>query len=1223
MNARLLDHAARAATAAVITFSDDDEVLSATALIDLLAWDNDHHDRVTESFAAAKVEMRSAQVVPIHPLPDGRTRGGFDTTYTWPYDTTLLRPAVITRDSGAELVDAAIADDRLIRLERYCRAFFGEGFESSGEQQAGWVASAAAAMLQRRVGMRTWDRFYGDLPVLFEDDPAALRGHAILLGDDHELHAPPEDSPSGDQPLVFFPPARERSDDDEAVDGDFDLTPPASLRKRLVLLNEELQWNRQDGSVRRATPARRFLQDNKLVRRFDTVDLLEHTERALASSSGTALARDALTFAFRLFASARSVRDEDLSRLNLRVPAQGKWIAAAEASFSAGWKTEMAGDLSELIERGKTVSDELGELAGRLVDAPDQRPFSVQNIDRWRTFLTAISVRDGLWPQPVAHASDSCEGRELREPQSLARRFGLSPEDSARWVAAIDADTNGTASYPYTPYRPTRPVSVLPGQRDYAALDERTRSIFARLVVAGLAQWGGTDLEVTWSRYLARHRNDRDATTWPSPIGAFLADVAWLPTTEPGERREEVFVPPAEAWFFTDTAGDRPPQFSALVGPRVRRVLSDSPAALEATKTLGLGDWLDPEHAPRLLAHLARLLDEDRLPESGQWAFRNALTDAWARATTLDSAAFAEAMTDTPLVITQSGDFDTISPTEINARHLYVVSSERSFGLRVLEAGGLPLLTVNETQLDIVASLLTQIAGDVVRTADNLDVEFIVDGDPFEPSASSARLVDGRHEWLPKLVQLVLEAKRSHFDTSSAKRRSDVIDKLSRTRVHHAAEILIKAGDLVLAPSGPHRDVVPIDDPAYPTLITQRGNGGDGLPDLVAVVPGLCELLAITPYLENGSQPRLILDGSSPLQQRERSANIHETRGRRVDPVPRLGADSLLPLSTLRPANREVVTSTAARAATCVPAWTRKVATVAPDIWRTEEPAISVLDKALQSGRLDFEALDEPAVVEMLAADGHWPAGMPHSLELSKLGLDAADMQEERDAEERERREQLEQRRRITLDRQTFSAERKGYAALGEHVRSTIREDLLTAGRRVARLSVMPEISATGRERVAGSRGRIVRSPTLSDQQTKAVGFVGETIAYEWLQRRYPAECTPASWKSSYCETIGQPIGDDTLGYDFEIALKTLTIFFEVKATSGTTTAFELGESEVGKARDCTRSERFDYRIIFIIDALDAGQRQLFLLPNPMDPANREYFRFPGSGLTCAFRLDG
>ena len=200
-------------------------------------------------------------------------------------------------------------------------------------------------MLDRKAAVRTWDRFYGDLPVIFENDPDALRGHLILLGDDHQLHAPPEDSPDDEQPLVFFPPARERSDDDEAVEGDFDLTPPASLRKRLVLLNEELRWNRQEGRIRRATPARRFLQDNKLVRRFDTVDLLEHTERALASSTSTALARDALTFAFRLFASARSVRDEDLRRMNLRVPSHGKWIAASDAFFSAAWKTEMATDL--------------------------------------------------------------------------------------------------------------------------------------------------------------------------------------------------------------------------------------------------------------------------------------------------------------------------------------------------------------------------------------------------------------------------------------------------------------------------------------------------------------------------------------------------------------------------------------------------------------------------------------------------------------------------------------------------------------------------------------------------------------------------------------------------------------------------------------------------------------------------------------------------------------
>ena len=336
-----------------------------------------------------------------------------------------------------------------------------------------------------------------------------------------------------------------------------------------------------------------------------------------------------------------------------------------------------------------------------------------------------------------------------------------------------------------------------------------------------------------------------------------------------------------------------------------------------------------------------------------------------------------------------------------------------------------------------------------------------------------------------------------------------------------------------------------------------------------------------------------------------------------------VGGEALAPISELRPANREVVATTAALTAARVHAWTRKNGVTAPDLWRTDEPAVNAVNEAVQSGRLDFEPLDQRAVIELLVRGGHWPPGMPRSLDLSDLGLDEADREREQDAEDRERRERLERRRRINIDGQSFSAERDGYAALASHVRSTIRPDLLTAGRRVARLGLMPEVSTTTRERAPGATGRVARPTALSNHQAKAIGLVGETVAYEWLQHRYPDVCTPSAWKSSYCETIGQPPGDDTLGYDFEIALKTVTIFFEVKATSGTATAFELGESEVGKARDCTRSDRFDYRIVFLTNALEADRLQLFLLPNPMDPDNRDYFRFPGSGLTCAFRIDG
>ncbi len=1408
LNARLLDHAAQAATAAVVSFAEHEEVLPSTALADLLAWDPHHHDRVTESFVQRGIEMKSAQVVPIQRLPDGRTRGGFESTFVWPYDVDFLRPELMARDAGVEIVADAIAGARLARLERYCAAFFGTGFTPSAASRAGWVASAAAATLQRKAATRTWDRFYGDLAIIFEDDPDALRGHCVLLGDDNELHAPPADSQDLDQPLVFFPPARERSDDDEAVEGDLDLAPPAILRKRLVLLNENLRWNRQEGRTRRATPARRFLQDNRLVRRFDTIDLLEHTERALASSSSTALARDALSFAFRLFSSARSIREEDLRRMDLRVPCHGRWIAASEAIFSGDWNTTLGGELAELIERAGPVSEELASLEGRLIDPPGQRPFAVASVDRWRKFLNAIGVKDGLWPQPVAHATDSCEGRDLDDVQMLARRFGLSPRDAESWIAAVEAGTVQIARYPFTRYQPTRPVTVLPGQRDYASFDERTRSVWSRLVVAGFEHWGLASLNVTWSRYLPRHRNDRDEMTWPSPVSSFLADTEWLPITEPGERRDEVFVRPREAWFYSETAGDRAPQFSPLVSMRARRTLSDSSTALEAMKRLGLGDWHDSQQCPQLFRHLAALVADGRLPESGQWPFRNALLEAWGRAKTWDVGDFAAAMADTPLVTTRAGVFETVLPADLDAEDLYVVPTGRSFAARVLDAASLPLLTVNEGDTEAVASLLTGVLGEHVRTAESIDVEFIVDGDAFEPSASAPRLTEGDRQWLSKLVQLVLEAKRSHFDTSSARRRREVIDKLNSIRVHHADEVLIKVGDLTVAPSGPHRDVVPVDDSLHPTLISRGRDGSNDLINLVALLPGVCELVGIAPYedaigralekliamgvatptvadfaqaldLDPGRVGEVIsqhgesidtliatiapviacvlghaealallaktgaIDDDASLERvlevllgdaatldvkqlvtaarvagslddlrrtlgidfaqfnaalrdlggdyqpirndaghaqavrhyvdAHREELLHALRGRFLrafddgepldayvknrelgglgpDPAwlddfdippdeligkhaarwiegfgeaPLRRTDSLLPLDTLRPANRDVVASTASLATQCVLAWSRKHNSIAPDLWQSEDPEGAVLDEALRSGQLDFEQLDQRAVIGLLLRRGHWPEAMPPSLDLAALGLEAADLEQEQDAEAQERRERLELRRRISVDGQSFSAERNGYVALADHVRSTIRPDLLTAGRRFARLGFMPELTPASRERPARAKGLIVRSPSMSDHQTKAIGLVGETVAYEWLRHRYPDVCTPASWKSAYCETIGQPAGDDTLGYDFEIALKTVTIFFEVKATSGTATVVELGESEVGKARDCTRSDRFDYRIAFITDALDADRRQIFILPNPMDPANRDYFRFPGSGLTCAFRING
>lgn len=219
-------------------------------------------------------------------------------------------------------------------------------------------------------------------------------------------------------------------------------------------------------------------------------------------------------------------------------------------------------------------------------------------------------MRDGLWPRRAAHGADSFVGGELR-PRLLARRFALTQTATEQWAAAVTA-TPGWPNHPYTPYRARAAVSVLPGQAEYGALDHRARVLFADLVVAGLEYWHEGALEITWYRF--GHPRQLDERRWPSPIATFLREAAWLPISEPGQRRDESFVAPREGWFFAESRGEDPPNFSPLVAGRVRREITAGDNALVRLKQLGMGDWGEVRDAPRLLHHLAGLVENDEPP---------------------------------------------------------------------------------------------------------------------------------------------------------------------------------------------------------------------------------------------------------------------------------------------------------------------------------------------------------------------------------------------------------------------------------------------------------------------------------------------------------------------------------------------------------------------------------------------------------------------------------
>ena len=328
-NRLLMEAAAEAAVRAIIDFSDRPDVVPASALVDLLAWQTPYHAAIEGGFVAADQEIDEARVLPIVATPDGRDRGSLNEAFAW--DDEGL--AIVTRErlasfAGAAVVSPEISSGRLERLDAFHWEVVHATLQPDGDTRAAWLESVAAEMLRRRHQHGMWERFYDDLAQVMSEDPDALRGRAVLLGTDEALHAPPEradvaDDSGAPRPLVFFPPARTRTDSDEDIDAAVEVRVPRTLRKTLIEMHEQLRWTKPIGGRSTHTIARRFLEDKRLVRGYKAADLLEHLGRVLDDKPSEARARDALRFAFQIQRAARATRpvgEQDLKTPTSKCP---------------------------------------------------------------------------------------------------------------------------------------------------------------------------------------------------------------------------------------------------------------------------------------------------------------------------------------------------------------------------------------------------------------------------------------------------------------------------------------------------------------------------------------------------------------------------------------------------------------------------------------------------------------------------------------------------------------------------------------------------------------------------------------------------------------------------------------------------------------------------------------------------------------------------------------
>jgi hypothetical protein len=242
---------------------------------------------------------------------------------------------------------------------------------------------------------------------------------------------------------------------------------------------------------------------------------------------------------------------------------------------------------------------------------------------------------------------------------------------------------------------------------------------------------------------------------------------------------------------------------------------------------------------------------------------------------------------------------------------------------------------------------------------------------------------------------------------------------------------------------------------------------------------------------------------------------------------------------------------------------------------------------------------------------------MPLTTDLTELGLTDDDLQARKTAVELERWQRELIRKSVELDGKRFSLEPDVAGELIQAVEAGMSTTLLDTTPHLARLATLQAKRKRKSPPGGGSGGVTER---LSDPQRNIIGFVGELVAFRWLQKHYGA--TPEAWRSTSRRFLFPDYeGNDALGFDFEVPQRRgLPMMFEVKATrSGSRFAIELSEAEIRTAQENARNRR--YRILYITNVLDSALRELHVLPNPLTPSSQEFYRVMGTGIRYEFEL--
>lgn len=328
----------------------------------------------------------------------------------------------------------------------------------------------------------------------------------------------------------------------------------------------------------------------------------------------------------------------------------------------------------------------------------------------------------------------------------------------------------------------------------------------------------------------------------------------------------------------------------------------------------------------------------------------------------------------------------------------------------------------------------------------------------------------------------------------------------------------------------------------------------------------------------------------------------------------------LAELMPVRTSNTATLRQVGRSAQPLVRAWGIQHSVPVHDVWRDAAQAEAELRRRLDdAGAFDCRTWSEAELLIWFAKFCVWPADMTRTLDRAELGVPETEIEAEaqKAREERERRDR--EARSVRLNGALRDPQDVDWLKLSEEVSENLSRKLLN--RPIGTFAdLAPAEAARRRRRPVESAGGGGAYSGIPQEKKDMIGRLGELTVHHWLKARQPGHDIDRCWMSGNAGSFIGREGDDGLGYDFCISFNKQTWYIEVKASTEDPCQFEMGETEVRRARDVARSRSAErYVIAYVANVGQTGHTTIDILPNPLGPDADGVLNIAGDSIRYTF----